>query len=323
MKPLKHAFGACLGALLSASALAAGYPERPVTMVVPFPAGGASDTVARVVGAKLQETMGQPFVVDNRPGGNGSIGATLAAQAKPDGYTLVLGSIGLFAINPVLYKGLKYDPLADFDLLTVAVRTPNALVARPDFPAGSVAELVSYLKKNPEKVSFASSGAGSSDHLTTALFWQKTGTTGIHVPYKGGAPAITDLIGGHADLSFQNLGAIAGHVKAGKLKLLAVTGEKRDATFPDAPTMAEAGVPGIAVYSWQAVAAPKGLPAPVKAGLEKGLQSSLKDPAVSAKFRDVGFEVVANDSAAFAEFLKQEQARWKQVVQAGNITPDQ
>jgi len=323
MKTLKLLTVAMLGAALSAPALAAGYPEKPLTVIVPFPPGGASDTTARLVAPKLSEALGQPAVVENRPGANGSIGAAQVAQAKPDGYTLLVASIGVYGINPVLYKTLKYDPQKNFDLLTVAVRTPNVLVATPNFPANSVAELIAHLKKNPEKVTFASSGAGSSDHLTAALFWQKTGTTGLHVPYKGGGPAITDLIGGHADVSFQNLGAVAGHIKAGKLKLLAVTSDKRVSTFPDAPTMAEAGVQGVEVYSWQAVAAPAGLPGDVKAKLESGLTGALAAPEVKGRFEEAGFEVVGTGSAKFAEFLGAELARWKAVVETGKITPDQ
>src|SRR5262245_63155598 len=179
---------------LVAPAQAAEYPERTITVIVPFPPGGASDATARVVTAKLAERVGQTVIIDNRAGANGALGSVALKQAKPDGYTLLVGSIGVFAINPALFKDLKYDPEKDFDLLTVAVRTPNVLVANPAFPVSSVRELIEHLKKNPDKVTFASSGTGSSDHLTAALFWQKTGTTGIHVPYRGGGPAINDLV---------------------------------------------------------------------------------------------------------------------------------
>jgi len=198
-----------LAGILSVPAPAAEYPERTITVIVPFPPGGASDATARVVTAKFAERVGQTVIVDNRAGANGAIGSVALKQAKPDGYTLLVGSIGVFAINPALFKDLRYDPQKDFDLLTVAVRTPNVLVMNPAFPVNSVRELIEHLKKNPDKVTFASSGTGSSDHLTAALFWQKTGTTGIHVPYRGGGPAINDLVAGHASVSFQNLGAIA------------------------------------------------------------------------------------------------------------------
>ena len=306
-------------AIVVASAAQAAFPDRPVTIVVPFPPGGSSDTTARSVQAKLAEKLGQTIVVDNKPGANSSIGATVVAKSKADGYTVLVGSIGTFAINPVLYRDLQYDPRRDYDLLTVAVRTPNALVTRPDFPANNVQELIAYLKKNPGKVSFASSGTGSSDHLTAALFWQKTGTSGIHVPYKGGGPAQADIMGGNADVSFQNLGGIANHVRGGKMKLLAVTGAQREAAFPNVATMAEAGVAGLEVYSWQAFAAPKGLPADVMAKLQSSFVAALKDPEVTKRLNDVGFEVVANSSAEFGTFLAAELARWKAVVDEGNI----
>jgi tripartite-type tricarboxylate transporter receptor subunit TctC len=290
-----------------------------VSIVVPFTPGGSSDITARTVAAKLQESLGQSFVIDNKPGANGSLGGKFVAAAQPDGYTLFVGSIGVFAINPVLYKDLGYHPLKDYDLLSVAVRTPNALVTRANFPANNVKEFVDYVKQNPGKVSFASSGTGSSDHLTAALFWQKTGTSGIHVPYKGGSAAHLDLIAGNVDASFQNLGSITQHVKAGKMKLLAVTAEKRDPAAPDVPTLAEAGVPGIEVYSWQAFAAPKGLPQPVKERLQPALIAAIKHPDVVKRFTELGFDVVGNSPAEFNKFLNEELARWKQVVDAAGI----
>lgn len=310
-----------LAAIVASAPAYAAYPERPVTIIVPFPPGGATDNTARVMSTKLNEYLGAPVVIDNKPGANGGIGAGLLARARPDGYTILVGSIGVFAINPVLYKELQYHPQRDFDLLTVAVRTPNVLVTRPNFPARTVSELVDYLKKNPDKVSFASSGIGSSDHLTAALFWQRTGTLGVHVPYRGGGPAVQDLMGGHADVSFQNLGTVANHVRADKMKMLGITAEKREAGW-DTPTMAEAGVRDLVVYSWQAIAAPKGLPADVRTKLESALASTLKDPDVSKRLVDIGFEVVGNTSAQFGEFLIGELARWKSVIEVGKITAD-
>jgi tripartite-type tricarboxylate transporter receptor subunit TctC len=319
MKVAKLASLALGSLLLSAAALAQQYPSKPVTIVVPFTPGGSSDITARTVAAKLQESLGQSFIIDNKPGANGGLGGKYVANAQPDGYTLFVGSIGVFAINPVLYKDLGYDPRKDYDLLSVAVRTPNALVTRANFPANNIAELVDYLKKNPNRVSFASSGTGSSDHLTAALFWQKTGTTGIHIPYKGGSAAHLDIIAGNSDMSFQNLGSITQHVKAGKMKLLAVTGDKRDPSVPNVPTLTEAGVPGIEVYSWQAFVAPRGLPPHVKARLQPALIAAIKHPDVVKRFNQIGFEVVGNSSEEFNTFLADEIARWKQVVDAGGI----
>jgi tripartite-type tricarboxylate transporter receptor subunit TctC len=317
---------AMLGLLASAAvfgtAQAQQYPDRNVTMIVPFPAGGSSDITGRSIAAKLTESLGKTVVVENRAGANGSLGATLLKQAAPDGYTLLVGSIGVFGINPALFPDLKYDPMKDFDLLTVAVRTPNVLVANPGFPANNVKELIEYMKKNPDKVSFASSGTGSSDHLTAELFMQKTGTKGVHVPYKGGGPAIADLIGGHANVSFQNLGAIANHVRGGKLKALAVTADKRNKALPDVPTLAEAGVKDVEVYSWQAAAAPKGLPPAIRARLEKDMIAGLKSADATAKFNDIGFDVVANTGKEFETFLAAEIARWKTVIEVGKIKPE-
>jgi tripartite-type tricarboxylate transporter receptor subunit TctC len=318
----------CLLAILvvatpsAASAQRADYPERNITVIVPFPPGGASDITARLVTAKLSERLKQTVVIDNRAGANGTLGAVALRQAPADGYTLLVGSIGVFAINAALYKNLRYDPQKDFELLSLVVRTPNVLVANPGFPANSVGELVAHLKKNPGKVTFASSGNGSSDHLTAALFWQRTGTSGIHVPYKGGGPAINDLIAGHANVSFQNLGAISQHVQAGRLKALAVTSEGRVSTLPDVPSSAEAGVKDLVVYSWQAAAGPNGLPAGVKAKLEAEFVASANSPDVRTKFEGIGFDVVASNSEQFAKFLAGEIARWKLVVETGKIAVD-
>jgi tripartite-type tricarboxylate transporter receptor subunit TctC len=309
-------------AVIFAGTAYAEYPERNVTVVVPFPPGGASDVTARLAGNKLAERLGKSIIIENRAGANGGLGATGVKSAMPDGYTLLIGSIGVYAINPVLYKNLKYDPLKDFDLLSLLVRTPNVLVTSPDFPVNSAGDLIAHLKKNPNRVTFASSGIGSSDHLTAVLFWQNTGTSGVHVPYKGGGPAINDLMGGHANASFQNLGAVAQHIKAGKLKALAVTGEKRAPALPDVPTAAEAGIPDLVVYSWQAAAAPKGLPTDIRAKLESEIAATVSSPDVKKQFNDIGFDVVGSNGPQFREFLAGETQRWKKVVEAGNITAE-
>lgn len=310
-----------LGLSLSGAAYA-DYPEKPITAIVPFPPGGSTDAIARAIGPKVSQKLGQQLVVENRPGATGAIGAGLVKRAPADGYTILVASIGVYAVNPVLQKSLPYDPSKDFDLLTVAVRAPNVLVAHPNFPANNVAELIAHLKKNPDKVTFASSGAGSSDHLTAALFWQQSKTNGVHVPYKGGAPAITDLLGGHADVSFQNINVVTNHIKAGKLKALAVTGDKRAAILPNVPTLNESGVPNVDVYSWQAVAAPKGLPANVKTKLHDAITGALNDPELKAKLTEQGFEVVANSSEEFSRFQAQELARWRNVIETGKIEVD-
>jgi len=308
--------------LFAASAAQAAYPDKPVTIVVPFPPGGSTDMIARTLGAKLQEKLGQTFIVDNRAGATGTIGMGQVKRAAPDGYTLVVSSLGPFVIAPHLLKNVPYDMSKDFDLLMVAVQAPNVLVVPAASPFKTVADVLEQSKKTPNKLTFASSGNGSSDHLTAELFWQQTATTGVHVPYKGGAPAMNDLLGGVVDASFQNINAVVQHVNAGKLRALAVTGEKRSALLPQVPTLSEAGVKGADVYSWQAVAAPKGLPADVKTKLHAAMVAALNDAGVKPKLTELGFEIVANTPEQFTQFQARENARWKTVIETGKITAD-
>jgi len=321
MKATKFLAGLALGMSVALGAQAA-YPDKTITVVVPFPAGGSTDAIARAVGPKITARLGQAWIVDNRPGATGAIGASMVKRAPADGYTLMVASIGVYAMNPWLNKALSYDPARDFDLLTVAVRAPNVLVASANVKANTIPELIAYLKQNPGKVAFASSGNGSSDHLTAELFWQKTGTSGLHVPYKGGAPAITDLLGGQTDVSFVNINAALPHIKAGKLKVLAVTGEQRAAILPKVPTLAEAGVQGVDIYSWQGFAAPKGLPKDVKAKLHDAIVAALNEPDIKARLVEQGFEIVANTPEQFEQFQRAESARWRNVIETGKITAD-
>ncbi len=311
-----------MGLAFIGCAQAAGFPEKAINVVVPFPAGGSTDAIARVIGRKVSARLGQPWIVDNRPGATGALGGGYVKRAAPDGYTLMVASIGVYSVNPLLQKTLPYDPSKDFDLLTVAVQAPNVLVTNATVSATTVADFVAWLKKNPGRITFATSGAGSSDHLTTALFWQKTGTSGLHVPYKGGAPAITDLLGGHANASFQNINVVLGHIKTGKLKALAVTGSSRSAALPNVPTLAEAGVKDVEVYSWQGIAAPKGLPKDVKATLHTTIVGALNDPQIKASLNEQGFEVVASSPEQFTKFQAQELARWRDVITNGKISID-
>ena len=309
-----------MGLALTTQALA--WPTKTVTIVVPFPPGGSSDSVARAIAPKLQEKLGQPFVIENKPGATGTIGATQVKRAAPDGYTLLVTSLGPLVITPHLIKDMQYDALKDFDLITVAVQAPNVLVVPAASPFKSVADVIAALKAKPDSISFASSGNGSSDHLTAALFWQQTGTQGLHVPYKGGGPVMTDLLGGQVQASFQNLNAVVEQVKAGKLRALAITSAKRSPLLPDVPTLAEAGVKGVDVYSWQALVAPKGLPADVKKSLHAATVGALNDPQIRERFTALGFEIIANTPEQFADFQQKEFARWKKVIETGKITAD-
>lgn len=311
-----------LAALTGAPAHADTWPDKPVTLLVPFPPGGSTDSVARAIAPKLQERLGQTFVVDNKPGATGTIGAGQVKRAPADGYTLLVSSLGPFVIAPHLIKPMPYEALKDFDLLTVAVQAPNVLVVPAASPLKTVAEVIAAARKDPGKITYASSGNGSSDHLTIELFWLQTGTSGVHVPYKGGAPAIQDLLGGQVEASFQNVNAVIQHINAGKLRAIAVTGEKRSAVLPNVPTLAESGVKGVDVYSWQAVAAPKGLPADVKSKLHAALVAALNDAQVKQKFADIGIEVVANTPEQFATFQQAEYARWKTLIETRKITAD-
>jgi len=298
------------------------WPSKPVTLVVPFPPGGSTDLIARTLSAKLAEKIGgATFVVDNRAGATGTIGASQVAHAPADGYTLLVSSLGPFVIAPHLIK-VNYDALKDLDPITVVVQAPNVLVVPAASARKSITEVISYLKANPEKMSFASSGNGSSDHLTAELFWQQTGTTGIHVPYKGGGPVMTDLLGSQVESSFMNINTALPQIKAGKLRALAITSAKRSPLLPDVPTLEESGVKEVNVNSWQAVAAPKGLPVDIKKRLLEAIVSTIKDPAVTASLLALGFEVVLNTPEQFATYQASEYTRWQKLISTRNIKAD-
>ncbi|MGC3984602.1 MAG: tripartite tricarboxylate transporter substrate binding protein [Pseudorhodoferax sp.] len=319
MKKLLAAM-ACTLSLVAGAQTA--WPDKPVTIVVPFPAGGSTDMVARAMALQMGTALGQSFIVDNKPGATGTIGAGFVKRAAPDGYTLLVSSLGAFVVTPHLVKSVPYDANKDFDYISVPVQAPNVLVASPKQKERTLAEVIALLKANPGKVSFASSGNGSSDHLSAEVFWQQSGTEGLHVPYKGGAPAINDLLGGQVDFSFQNVNAVLPHIKAGKLHAIAVTGDKRSPVLPEVPTLAEAGVKGAEVYSWQGMAAPKGLPAAVKDKLAKAAVASMNDPAVKQRMLEQGLEIVASTPAEFTAFQAKEWARWKTLIDTRKISAD-
>jgi tripartite-type tricarboxylate transporter receptor subunit TctC len=309
-------------ALFAGSATAQSFPSKPIKVVIPFVAGGSSDIVGRAIASKFQEFLGQPGVVENRPGANGAIAAEFVAKADADGYTVLVGSIGVFSINAALFKDLRYQPVRDFAPITLAVTTPNVLITKPTLVAGSLKELVDQMKKNPGKLSYCSSGTGSSDHLTAELLKQASGTDAVHVPYKGGAACQTDIMGNQVDFSFQNLGAVTNYIKAGRMKALAVTAKARHPQLPDVPNAAEAGYPDLVVTSWQAAAAPVKTPRELVARLNDAMVRALRAPDVRSRMEQIGFDVVASSPEEFGRFMQDEVERWARVVQRGGIKPD-
>jgi tripartite-type tricarboxylate transporter receptor subunit TctC len=311
-----------LVAALAGAAQAQSYPAKPIKVVIPFDAGGSSDFVGRAIASKYQELLGQPGVVENKPGANGAIAAEFVAKSDPDGYTILVGSIGVFSINAALFKDLRYNPVRDFAPITLAVTTPNVLITKPQLAARSLAELIDVAKKSPGKLAYCSSGTGSSDHLTAELLNQVAGIQTLHVPYKGGAACQTDIMGGQVDFSFQNLGAVTNYIKGDRMKALAVTAKTRHPQLSEVPSIVEAGKPDLVVTSWQAAAAPAKTPRDIVAKLNEASVKALRSPEVSERMKQIGFDVVAGTPEEFGRFMQQEVARWTKVVQAGGIKPE-
>ncbi|WP_127803360.1 tripartite tricarboxylate transporter substrate binding protein [Hydrogenophaga sp. NH-16] len=299
------------------------WPDKPVTLVVPFPPGGSTDLIARQLSGKMGEKLGgnASVIVENKAGATGTIGATFVARAPADGHTFLVASLGPFVIAPHLIK-VQYDALKDLDPVTVVVQAPNVLVVPAASAHKSLADVIAYEKANPGKMTFASSGNGSSDHLTAELFWQQTGTSGVHVPYKGGGPVMSDLLGNQVDSSFMNINTAMPQIKAGKLRALAITSARRSPLLPDVPTLEESGVKDANVQSWQAVAAPKGLPADVKKRVHEAVVASINDPAIKPKLLELGFEIVLNTPEQFAAFQASEFSRWQKLITSRGIKAD-
>ncbi len=308
-------------ALAATGALAQAWPSKPVTLLVPFPPGGSTDLIARTLGPKLQDKLGGTFIVENRAGATGTIGAGAVARSAADGHTLLVSSLGPFVIAPHLIK-TNYDALKDLDTISVVVQAPNVLVVPASSPLKTMADVMAYLKAQPGKMTFASSGNGSSDHLTAELFWQQTGTSGVHVPYKGGGPVMQDLLGAQVESSFMNINTAMPQIKAGKLRPLVITSARRSTLLPEVPTLEESGVKEANVQSWQAVAGPRGLPADIKTRLRDAIVAAVADPAVKTRLLDLGFEIVANTPEQFAAFQAAEYTRWQKLITARNIKAD-
>ncbi|QNN56588.1 tripartite tricarboxylate transporter substrate binding protein [Diaphorobacter ruginosibacter] len=305
-----------------AASAADNYPSKVITIIVPFSAGGTTDILARVIAQDLTRQLGQSVVVDNRAGAGGNIGGALAARAPADGYTLFMGTVGTHAINAALYKKMPFNPVKDFQPLSRVANVPNLLVANPNQPFRTVPELIAYAKAHPGQVNFGSSGSGSSIHLSGELFKMMTKTDMVHVPYKGSAPAVTDLLGNQIAIMFDNMPSAINHVRAGKLRPIAVTTAKRSPELPDVPTIAEAGVPGYEATSWFGMFTVAGTPKPVVDKLSAALAKSLASPEVRTKIKEQGGEVVSETPEQFAAFIQSESDKWAKVVKASGATAD-
>jgi tripartite-type tricarboxylate transporter receptor subunit TctC len=310
---------AAIAAFLSFSAAAQSYPSKPIRLIVPFAAGGGNDNVARLVGRRLADGLGQPVVVDNRPGAGGVVGAELAAKSAPDGYTLFLGGVGSHAINPNLHDKLPYDPIKDFAPVALLAQAPLVLVVHPSVPAKSVAELTAYARAHPGKLNFASNGNGSSSQLAAVMFDSMAGVEMVHVPYKGLSPALADLLSGQVQLMFSSVVAILPHVKAGKLRGLAVTGAKRLASLPELPTIAESGLPGYEASSWYGILAPAGTPRDIVMKLNAELAKALEQPEVRNSLLAEGAEPVGGSPEAFAAHIRAEKERLGKLIRDAKI----
>jgi tripartite-type tricarboxylate transporter receptor subunit TctC len=324
MRPLKVllATAALAVAQLTAPAYGQSYPTRPIRFVVPFAPGGSTDTLARSISIKMADAMGQQIVVDNRSGGNGNIGMQIVAEAPPDGYTIVLGYIANLAIGPHLYSKLPFDPVKSFAPVTLLAESPNILVAHPSLPVKSMKELIAYAKAHPGKLNFGSASVASVGHLTGVMLNQMAGIDLQHVPYKGSGQAVIDVVGGQIQLMFSGMSSVMPHIKAGRLRPLAVTGAKRSPAAPDVPTIAESGFPGFAATAWYGVLAPAQTPKPIVKRLHDEILHALAQPDVKQRLESVGFEIEGSTPDEFAAYIKNEIRKWDKVVKASGAKPE-
>ncbi|WP_231993299.1 tripartite tricarboxylate transporter substrate binding protein [Mitsuaria sp. 7] len=310
-----------LGVFAALPAMAQDFPSKPIRFIVPYAAGGTTDLVARTVGAHMSQTLGQTVVIENRGGAGGNLGMDAVAKAAPDGYTVGMGAISTNALNPHIYKKMSFDPRKDFSAIGLLGNSTIVLEVSPSLPVKTVAELRAHVAKNPG-TPFGTAGAGTSMHLAGVLFGQLSHTEWVHVPYKGSAPLITDLIGGQIQVAFDNLPASLPHIQAGKLRALAVAGSQRNPALPDVPTLAEAGLPGYAIEPWFGVYGPAGLPAPVVRRLEQALKAALADPGVKDKLVAAGFSPKSSTAAELATLSSQEYERLGKVARSASMTAD-
>jgi tripartite-type tricarboxylate transporter receptor subunit TctC len=322
MKRLGHMVLGVALAVAAQLALAQAWPAKPIKWIVPFAPGGTTDILARTIGDKLSVALGQPVIVENKPGAGGGLGADFVAKAAPDGYTILGGTISTNAINASLYKDLPYDPVKDFVPITLIARVPNMLVVNNDVPVKTVAELIALMKKNPGKYTFASSGNGTSQHLSGELFKSMAGVDMQHIPYKGSPPALQDVMGGNVTMTFDNITTAWPLAKGGKLRALGVTTAKRSPAAPDVPTIAEAGVVGYEIGSWQGVFAPANTPSVIVKRLNTEIVKIINLPDVQEKLLTLGAEPVANSSEEFTVFVKAEVVKWGDVVKKSGARVD-
>ena len=313
--------GLCITTLFSGSAFAQAYPTKTVTIVVPTAPGGANDAMARIVAQGLSQKLGQPVIVDNKPGANGAIATEFVARAIPDGHTILWGYIATHGINPALQR-LKYDPIADFEPIGMVASSPTLLVTTNSLPVTNAKELVALLKAKPDSISYASAGIGTAPHLTAELFLINTGTQMLHVPYKGSAPALVDTIGGTTQVMFPSLFSAFPFVTGGKLRALGIAGEKRSSVLPNVPTLKEQGIPNMNVTQWYALFAPAKTPSAIINRLNKELNLTLNDKANEKKIEDQGAEVETGTPEQLKNLVQKEVARWKKVVESAKITVD-
>jgi len=317
--------GLCISLLLmqlNHAASAQGYPAKPVKFVVAYPPGGPTDILARLLSPKLQMAFGQPFIVESRPGAGGNVGTDFVAKSPSDGYTILLTASGPVSINVTLYKSLPYDPARDLTPVIHVASVPLVLVVHPSVPVKSVSELIALLKAKPEGYSFASAGNGTPQHLSAELFKTMAGVKMLHVPYKGSAPAINDLVGGQVPVAFESMVSVLPQVKGGRLRALATTGTRRSGLLPDVPTVAEAGVPGYESIAWYGVMAPGGTPKPIVDKLNAEISKALDTPELKQRLADLGSDSVHGTPEQFGGFIKSETSRWGKVVKESGATVD-